>query len=920
MGTQKHIIKKQILNLEIEEEEEAAALQDEFAKLYREKILPVLNNFFDELSDSNETVRLHTLEVDLGPLDPDKMEDLIASKLEYQLQQNVKEKVVPGFSPEQSEPEEVQKNSPIELFTYYMQTGVLPWWAESSGKKIVNQTVEELLVESPGPLKVIIKDQINKERSLRRLIYTFPDKTLLKMLQLMVPKLTPVAEAYNEDLETLMDEMDILKELSKGRKRMERWKALFGSSQPNKAGAFQREGAIEEVLWRIADARQINRRRFIASGKKALTKLRENGMRFQSELPQQLDAIHKELGVRGLRVSNIHEKELIERLLKELKQFQQQLSSEKLTETTMQEVLESLEKLYDEILGIEKEQLANEARVQAEAQAKAEAESSGKVTLEKISDQKKKQALEEFEKQFAMQRPPTSGKKKEAPKKQTGRSPEEKELLNQLREALEQWNQSPEGQPAETVAERELLVRTIIGAMEMTYKSNSSSAQLFASLKAILRTYSGQKDLFPDIESKIEQLVERIELHEATAFVKGRSTQAQRTEAKEETTPAIPGKTTTESSKEAAPEASKKQAVTDTKKQSSLQMEKVFINRLKEQLGNLLKTAKQDHYENIKKELNQWVKVLEDEGKKDAAHRKTIEKVVKEIRKLYESTDSGKKIFVSMKGMLDQYAKKEDLHPEIEHRLAKLLKTIEYTEEKSLKELLTKWVRTFESETKEVILRKRALPNDQKALEQTTRMLLKSVKDVKQKVEEVSKEEAKVLQKAKDPFNDADDVAVHNAGLVLLWPFLSRFFENTGLIEEGQFVSEEAREKAVLLLSYISDESTEIEEHELPLNKVMCGINIMEPLPTGIKITEKQQEESEVLVESAIANWPMLGELSIEGFRRAYIQREGILKSQEGNWLLQVERQTYDVIVDRVPWSIHVIKFPWLNQVIFVEW
>jgi len=63
-----------------------------------------------------------------------------------------------------------------------------------------------------------------------------------------------------------------------------------------------------------------------------------------------------------------------------------------------------------------------------------------------------------------------------------------------------------------------------------------------------------------------------------------------------------------------------------------------------------------------------------------------------------------------------------------------------------------------------------------------------------------------------------------------------------------------------------------------------------------------------------------LGSISIEGFRIAFLQREGLLTVRNGDWLIRVERQTHDILLDRIGWTIGIIKLPWLDDIIYVEW
>ncbi|HEX8278913.1 MAG TPA: contractile injection system tape measure protein, partial [Segetibacter sp.] len=172
-----------------------------------------------------------------------------------------------------------------------------------------------------------------------------------------------------------------------------------------------------------------------------------------------------------------------------------------------------------------------------------------------------------------------------------------------------------------------------------------------------------------------------------------------------------------------------------------------------------------------------------------------------------------------------------------------------------------------------------------------------------------------------DNFSTSDKIYVENAGLVLLWPFLNRFFENLGLLNDKVFVDESAAEKACLLLQYLADgQSEEIFEAHLPLNKVLCGIELEQPVSTQWAIDAEEAEACNNFINAVISNAPLWKNLSLAGFRQAYLKREGALGTRDGNWLLQVKREAYDVMIDKLPWPIQVVRLPWMEHVIFVEW
>jgi hypothetical protein len=171
-------------------------------------------------------------------------------------------------------------------------------------------------------------------------------------------------------------------------------------------------------------------------------------------------------------------------------------------------------------------------------------------------------------------------------------------------------------------------------------------------------------------------------------------------------------------------------------------------------------------------------------------------------------------------------------------------------------------------------------------------------------------------------FNDIDKIYILNAGLVLLWPFLHRFFQNMGLANDKTFTDENNTERACLLLQYLATGSTEdLFEAQLPLNKLLCGIPLLHPLNMQWTISEEEKAIAENFLLAVIQNggtgWK---NLSINGLRQAYLNREGIISGRDGNWLLQIKRETYDILVDRLPWTVQVVKLSWMERLMFVEW
>jgi hypothetical protein len=207
----------------------------------------------------------------------------------------------------------------------------------------------------------------------------------------------------------------------------------------------------------------------------------------------------------------------------------------------------------------------------------------------------------------------------------------------------------------------------------------------------------------------------------------------------------------------------------------------------------------------------------------------------------------------------------------------------------------------------------------------------KITSDLKKRIDKLLDTDISKKEKVKTkPKNSTDEkpalkliqepVYISNAGLVLVHPFLQRFFSLSGLLEKRKFKDEAAAHKAVHLLQYLVNKGEKTEEHQLVLNKILCGIPLSEPIDRDIELTEEDKETCESLLQGVVENWPILKKTSNDNFRVSLLQREGRLTGDETSWRLKVEERGYDVLLDKLPWTISMIKLPWMEKVINVEW
>ena len=176
------------------------------------------------------------------------------------------------------------------------------------------------------------------------------------------------------------------------------------------------------------------------------------------------------------------------------------------------------------------------------------------------------------------------------------------------------------------------------------------------------------------------------------------------------------------------------------------------------------------------------------------------------------------------------------------------------------------------------------------------------------------------LQTAASTATEHDSIYVQAAGIILLGPFLSGYFAAAGLIDsECRFTTPAARHRAVALIEYLATADSDPPESRLALAKLLAGMPIDTVLRTS-PLDEAEAMSAEALLAAVLAELPMLGRLTVNGFRSAWLNRPGLLTVEHGGWLLRIERRSWDMLLDRLEWSIGWLQLPWQPEGIRVEW
>lgn len=162
-----------------------------------------------------------------------------------------------------------------------------------------------------------------------------------------------------------------------------------------------------------------------------------------------------------------------------------------------------------------------------------------------------------------------------------------------------------------------------------------------------------------------------------------------------------------------------------------------------------------------------------------------------------------------------------------------------------------------------------------------------------------------------------EGIFISNAGAVIIAPFLTRLFQNTGLYKEGKITDEE---KTLCLVHYCITGANDAAEFELLLPKILCGVPVQQAVSVLVELNDEIINEADEMLASVIEHWNVLKNTSVDGLRQAFLQRNGKISFSNDKWLLQVEQKAHDVLLQQLPWSFSMVQLPWMKEILHTEW
>jgi len=165
-----------------------------------------------------------------------------------------------------------------------------------------------------------------------------------------------------------------------------------------------------------------------------------------------------------------------------------------------------------------------------------------------------------------------------------------------------------------------------------------------------------------------------------------------------------------------------------------------------------------------------------------------------------------------------------------------------------------------------------------------------------------------------------DVIAVGDAGLVIVHPFLGTLFDERRFTDKTRFVGEAEQQLAVRLTAYLARGDSAVPEPDLTLSKLLCGWPLDEPVARRPALKAEDRAEADALLRAVVEHWTAFGQSSPEALRETFLNRPGRFVEGRDGWRLEVQRRGPDVLLDRLPWSVSTIRLPWMDRALSVDW
>lgn len=241
-----HLIKHHIFALKLDREEHANALYDQVRDLFYLKIQRGIADLLDQLPLHGHVLQLDRLELDLGQIPMDMLEEGLAPRLLEALAAELKQLPLPKYS--SSEEVHGFSRTQLALLQKYLCEGVLPWNTTHS----VGHLWQHLTQEAPEALAQLIRQEGQRQTARQRVADRMMGDMATAILRVLEPTQSDLIMGYHQHLIHLNQEHTVVQS---PRTQLERtlWGFVLNYLLVEEMSGFNARSMVRSTLRQIAN-------------------------------------------------------------------------------------------------------------------------------------------------------------------------------------------------------------------------------------------------------------------------------------------------------------------------------------------------------------------------------------------------------------------------------------------------------------------------------------------------------------------------------------------------------------------------------------------------------------------------------------------------------------------------------------------
>ncbi len=205
MAESRHIIRQQVLELFLESDKGARDIQEEISDIFKSRVMPRMEQLFDQLSEEGRVLKIDTLDLNLGEISWIYLKDEFPLKVEQLLEQEITKLIYQQQERIHSDTHAISiswEDSKLEAFQHLLASGNHSWNNAFKGQSL-SQLFQDLVTNKAPQVKAILVSELGHEYVRKRIVYQLSESQYEVLLALLSDKLNQETASIFQGLQLL---------------------------------------------------------------------------------------------------------------------------------------------------------------------------------------------------------------------------------------------------------------------------------------------------------------------------------------------------------------------------------------------------------------------------------------------------------------------------------------------------------------------------------------------------------------------------------------------------------------------------------------------------------------------------------------------------------------------------------------------